>query len=174
MTERPQQAGNPRQLLLYAVGPFLGGTVAAYGPAEEGLKQLPSGWQPLTAGDRESLRQRIGHHGQPFTPCRTGAPQRGATRDGTGWVICPDRQVFLRRNDTFEPRGRAPANCTSGLPVYGAIIQNEELFLTCEGAVWRNRDLAWVHERTPEKVQGFASTHSCLYAIGDHSIMARC
>ena len=173
-TERPIQTGNPRQLLLYSVGPFLPGTIVAYGPGPSGLKRTQDGWQPLTGGDLEALRRRDLVSDPWNKPCRSGARGRGATREGEGWAVCADRSTFLKRNQVFEPRGRAPSRCLSGQPVYGAAVWHNDLFLLCDGEVWRNHDTEWQRERTPEKARALFSRPDCIYAVGKRSIMVRC
>jgi hypothetical protein len=174
ITERPPQEGNPRQLLLYSVGPFFPDTIVAYGPGPEGLKRVSGAWQPFTRQDEQAIRRRIGMDEPWNKPCRAGTGARDAMRDGRAWVVCNDRHVLIQRGDRFESRGRAPGRCLSGRGVNGTVLWKEDLFMLCDGEVWRNHGQKWEREITPAKVDALFATSTCLYAVGKHAIMKRC
>jgi len=173
VTERSPQPGNPRQLLLYSVGPYFRDTIVAYGPGPEGMKRVAGVWQPFTRADQQTIRLRIGMDERWNKHYQAGTAMREAMRDGRGWVVCNDRRVLIQRGEKFEARGRAPKSCLSGRGVNGAEMFKDDLFLLCGQEVWRNRGETWEHEIAPEKVDALYATPGSLYAVGRRSIMKR-
>jgi len=176
VTERPQQEGNPRQLLLYEVGPFFPDTIAAYGPGagEDGLKRIAGNWVPLTPREVTEIRRREGMQDLGNKPCRADSQRRRVTPEGTAWVVCNDRSVFLQQGQAFQPRGRLPAHCRGGIQIHGSAIWQADLILNCNGEVWRNHGTEWEHDSIPDRVEALYATPACLYAVTKRSILARC
>jgi hypothetical protein len=176
ITERPQQEGNPRQLLLFEVGPFPPGTIAAYGPGmgEDGFKRVAGNWVPLTRSEIAAIRKREAIDEPQNKYCRSAVQQRSVTQEGTGWVVCDDRSAFVQSGQAFERRGRAPVRCNRGVPIHGSAIWKGDLVLNCDGELWRNHGAQWERDPTPAKVEAIYSTSACLYAVTRRTILARC
>jgi hypothetical protein len=181
-TEHPMPAARnrsaERSLLLYRVGPFLPGMVAAFGP-EYALKRTGSSWVAVEGREREGMFRTWEGRDRPFASC--GAQVNGSAwyawhigRLGKpAWVTCADRSAFLVRGPSVESRGRAPKACYAG--VLSSELVVDDLYAACGGRrLWRNAGSRWTPVATPEEVDHLLATTTCLYALDSFGVVRHC
>jgi hypothetical protein len=157
--------------LLHKVGPFLPNEIVAFGPAHA-IKETPEGWAELTKQERKAVWDVWGGLEPRVTPCGSQTPARIADLQGKQWIICNDRRVFWFDGSSFEAHGRTPKVCLES--ALDSIFWRGELFVSCNGRVFRNSGSHWLAEATPAFVRRFAAGPSCLYATGNWTVMRRC
>ena len=177
-TEHPmpvaRHPGDERSLLLFRVGPFVSGTVAAFGP-EYALKRVGSSWVPVQGREREGMFWTWEGGDRPFASC--GAQVSGPAwhlgrRGNPTWVTCADRSAFLVRGPSVESRGRAPKACYAG--VLSSELFLDDLFAVCDERIWRNASRRWTLVATPEEVDHLFTTTTCLYALNSFGVVRHC
>ena len=178
-TEHPMPAARHRSaegsLLLYRVGPFLPGTVAAFGPGYA-LKRVGSSWVPVEGRERDGMLRTWEGRDRPFTSC--GAQVSGGPswhigeRGKPAWVTCGDNSAFLVRGRSVESRGRAPKACYAG--ALSSELFLDDLFAVCGGRLWRNASRRWTPVATPEEVDQLFATTTCLYALDVFGVVRHC
>jgi hypothetical protein len=175
-TEHPmptaRHPADERSLLLYRVGPFLPGAVAAFGP-EHAFKRDGSSWITVKGRELEGMFRTWEGRGRPFASCGghlIGPTWHIGTRGNPTWVTCADDSAFWVRGQTVEPRGRAPKACYAG----ASEVFLGDLFAVCGEHLWRNVGRRWSPVVTPEEFHHLFTTTTCLYALDSYSVMRHC
>ncbi len=159
--------------LLHSVGPFLADrSIVAFGPAVS-LRRGPNDrWSPLSASEDRYVRKRWGGLGRDPSPCQSvGVQSWFADRAGKTWVQCQDRRVYWLEDDAFVSHGSAPPECQHA---FRHVFFRGALYVTCDGALFRNLASEWQREPLPEQVSYLTASDRCLFAAGRRTVLRKC
>lgn len=174
----PPSASTRRQriaAILYGARVFGSGNnavTAAFGPWSVLLRGRDHTW----ANPPEEERYRLNVLAQtgPDIPRPAGCALAAWLwlSDDEGWFTCHGGRSFRHEAGATMSTGTVPGACHDAGE--GIAVVGKDVYLLCEGNVWRSSQERWDRVSAPKDIQAIAGGPACLYAVTKRSVWASC